>query len=123
MTDLKMQTVTAEFVQQDIEEFNLEAVTERNRLLRQIESDVTFTGEAFRLLSKQVNRQGIPLDDLESQIEVASDNVEMAAVNLCAAEKRVINWRWWKAGIIGGAVAVVVTVAAVVGVKASQPSP
>lgn len=110
-------------MQQDIEEFNLEAVAERNRQLKQIESDVTFTAEACRLLGKHVNQQGIAVDDLESQIETTSDNVELAAVQLCEAEKRVISCRWWKAGIVGLGVAVLVTAATVIGVKTSSTNP
>lgn len=118
-----MQTITTNEIQQDIEEFNLEAVAERNRQLRQIEKDVTFSAEAFRLLNKQVNHQGIAVDDLQSQIEIASDNVEIAAVQLCHAEKRVISWRWWKAGLVGAGLAVVVTAATIIGVKASSSNP
>ena len=118
-----MQPLTTREMQQDIAEFNLEAVAERNRAARQIEQDVTFTAEACRLLGQQINKQGICLDDLESQIETASDNVELAAVQLCEAEKRVIRWRWWKAGIVGLGVAIVVTTATVIGVKASSTNP
>ena len=108
-------------MQQDLAEFNLAALAERNRALKHIEAEVTFTAEACQLISKQLQQQKPAVEQIESQLNIASDNVEIAAVSLCQAEKHVITLRWWKAGVIGIGVAIVVGVAAIVGVKTHQP--
>ena len=109
--------------QQTIEEFNNEIAIERHQLLTQIEKDVTFTAEACHILADHVENQASAIDESQLNLEIASDNVEMAAVDLCQAEKRVINWRWVKAGLVGAGVAMAVTVVAIVGVKASGNRP
>ena len=109
--------------QQTIEEFNRESRLERRQQVTQIENDLTFTTEAFQLLSEHVANQSSAIDSSESNLETVNDNLELAAVNLCQVEKRVINWRWLKAGVIGLGVAVVVATATVIGVKASNHNP
>lgn len=110
-------------IMQTIEEFNLESAAERRQQLTQIENELTFTKEACELMAKQIDRQGIVVDDLQSNLETVSDNLEIAAVNLCQVERRVINWRWLKAGVIGFGVAVVVATAVTIGVKSSNNNP
>lgn len=109
--------------QQTIEEFNLDAVAERNRALRQIEEDVTFTKESLDVLSKQIDTQGVDIGNLESQLELIADETEEAAVSLWKSEKAVNAWRWWKAGLIGAGVAVVAGVASIVAIKLKPDAP
>lgn len=106
--------------QQTIEEFNLEAVAERNKALRQIEADVTFTKESFEVLSKQIDAQGVDIGNLESILDDVADETEAANLSLWQVEKQANRWRWIKAGLIGMGVSVIAGVASIVAVKTSK---
>lgn len=121
-TWLQEEQLKTEESQQTIEEWNLEAVAERNRALRQIEQDVTFTKESFEVLSKHIDTQGMEIGELESQLDDIAEETEQATVSLWQAEKQVNQWRWWKAGLVGIGVAVAAGVASVVAIKL-KPDP
>jgi uncharacterized coiled-coil protein SlyX len=111
------QTITPDLQQQSIEEYNLEAVAERNKALRQIEQDVTFTKESFEVLNKQIDLQGMDIGQLESQLDDIADETGEANVSLWKAEKEANRWRWLKAGLIGMGITVVAGVASIATIK------
>jgi t-SNARE complex subunit (syntaxin) len=120
-TPVWLQEEQTQINHQSIEEFNLEAVAERNKALKQIEQDVTFTKEAFEVLNRQIDLQGMEIGQLESQLDNIADETGEATVSLWKAEKEANRWRWLKAGLIGMGITVVAGVTSIVAIKTTKP--
>lgn len=64
------------------EEVSVELIEERERAIRQLESDIVGVNEIFRDLATMVYEQGEVIDSIEAHVEVTSVNVEQANVQL-----------------------------------------
>ncbi|KAK3737538.1 hypothetical protein QZH41_010643, partial [Actinostola sp. cb2023] len=67
---------------QSEEEVSIEMIEERERAIRQLESDIVGVNEIFRDLANMVHEQGDVIDSIEANVESAAVHVETANVQL-----------------------------------------
>lgn len=73
-------------IQQE-DEISTEMLEERERAIRQLESDIMDVNEIFRDLGQMIHEQGEMIDNIESHVESAGSHVEDANVQLAKASE------------------------------------
>ncbi|XP_028406375.1 syntaxin-7-like isoform X2 [Dendronephthya gigantea] len=81
----KDQSTNIQIQQED--EVAVELIEERERAIRQLESDIMDVNEIFRDLGTMIHEQGEIVDNIESHVESAGSHVEDANVQLAKASE------------------------------------